>query len=139
MLAALDTGRRWLWELPGQEDVPAPQRVRAVCRLLSFRQFLAYRERRAAALDQSATDPQVAAALIDAAAAIVVHLENTPPGVPTTPDGLLDLATPLELARWTVELGTAVQLAGVDAGKSGPPPHGGGGESAQPAGTVASA
>lgn len=132
-----DSTLRWRWEPPGQDDIPPAARVRAVCRALTMRQWLAFRNRRAEAVAEGLSDLQVVETLLDAVRLIVERWENTPPGAGAGPDAIMDLATPGQLWEWTDHLGREAQLVGVARGKSEPPPHGGGGESAGAARGVA--
>lgn len=138
MLTMVDRDSEWIWEIPGQDNVPPERRIRAICRARTVRQWLRYRDTRKRALTEPGmADDVVIATLIQAAAEIIIRLENVPEDVTPAAEGLIDLATVSELMSWTADLGQAAQSGGVLAGKSVSPLHGGGGESASGVGTVA--
>lgn len=110
-LRAIDPSASWTYDLPCAGGV-----VRLVCRYITVRQLLQYREKRAAALD-GGNDVVIVEALMDALR-MVVRTCIPPGGEAARPDDLLDMLTLSELWELSHELAVRQSLAEEDLGKS---------------------
>lgn len=101
MLLAMDPTATWEFVLPGQDGMADP--VRLVCRYLSVRGALRFREARAKLLDGVRSDTEIPGRIEEALAGVVVEVRGLPPGMEGVP-GLLEVATLPQLLDWMGEI-----------------------------------
>lgn len=124
MLRCLDPNATFAYEPPGQDDVPAEQRLRIHCRYLSLGASMRLRQRRIDMHAAGLNDLQRCQMLVEVLAAQVVRIENLPAGTADGVNGLVDVAGWVELSTWLSDISLANEVSESERGKSRSQPPG---------------